>query len=474
MRPLVVLLILGALEGALAVSLVARGRATPATRALPPPGPSPVAADAAAPAASPTDAADGGALGHPLRVTALGWEIAAPGLLVNGGFASSPAVTSSGALPMVVRVASTPTDVEAALARGGADTEGADVAIVPLPVMVASYERLRALQPDVFFVTGWAEGREALTGRSAGGLSASLGGREVEVTGTPGTASAFLAAEVLALAGAEPERIRWVAPNGNPIGTEFAAVEREPATRDASARAVLLTTADATRLTPFVAVAPHSFASRHPDVLRRWATLWLAGTQRLHDDPADAARTIAAMQGAPDALALVSRLGMIGQSGLADNARVMGLSGRGAVTLSTLFHHAWRDWRAAGLLTTPEPDVAPLATDTVVALVRASPTRASETPTPPRPAVAGRPPLLTWRLPGARLDEGAVVETGGWIAGVFERATVQVRMRDAPALGRTVETVRARFGIAEARVAAVPVARSARGPLALVEAHLGR
>lgn len=461
---------LGALEAALGVALVARGQATPTPRAVPAPSRPSATADGST--ASPTTAGDGAASERPLGVIALGWEVAAPGLLANGGFAGSAGSGPSEEVASVVRVASSVAEVEAALARGGAHPEGADVAVLSLPVMVASYERLRALQPDVFFVTGWAEGREALTGRTAAGLAASLAGRDVEVTGTPGTASAFLAAEVLALAGAAPERIRWVAPENGPIRTEFAAVEREPATRDASERPVLLTTADATRLTPFVAVATHSFASRHPDTLRRWAAVWLAGTRRLHDDPADAARTISAMQGAPDALALVSRLGMIAPSGLADNARVMGLSGRGAVTLSALFRHAWRDWRAAGLLTTPEPDVAPLATDTVAALVRASPTRVGGEPAPtPRPGAPGRPALITWRLPGARLDEGAIVEAAGWIAGVFERAVVQVRMRDEPALGRTVEAVRARFGLADARVSA---ARAVRGPPATVEAYLGR
>lgn len=52
--------------------------------------------------------------------------------------------------------------VEGALARGGGDKDGADIAVVPFCELVASYERLRALSPEAFFVVGWSRGREAL------------------------------------------------------------------------------------------------------------------------------------------------------------------------------------------------------------------------------------------------------------------------------------------------------------------------
>jgi hypothetical protein len=151
----------------------------------------------------------------------------------------------------------------------------------------------------------------------------------------------------------------------------------------------------------------------------------------------------------------------------------MGLAGRGAVTLSTLFRHAWRDWRAAGLLMTPEPDVVPLATDTVTALVRASRTRPGDEPLLPRPLTPGRPALLTWKLPTARLDEAALTDATGWIAGVFERATLRVRLRDASALQRTTEAARTRFGLTDARVVAVRGAPAGRVSAASVEVQVG-
>ncbi len=145
---------------------------------------------------------------RPLRVTALGWDLAAPGLLANGG--ADPAPTSDfAAAGLEVHIA--PTDaassLEAALARGGEDKDGADIAILPLPTFVASYERLRALALDIFFVTGWSRGHEAIL---AGKAEWPTKG-EVKLAAIGGSPAAFVALWAFDLQGIAPGQVKLVA-----------------------------------------------------------------------------------------------------------------------------------------------------------------------------------------------------------------------------------------------------------------------
>ena len=319
-------------------------------------------APAASSSAEPPDAGPTKLLDRPLRVITLGWDLAAPGVLANGGLEPSP---SSDFVAAGVDTRIIATDVmnvvEAALARGGADKDGADVAIVPFSQFVASYERLRALTPEAFFILGWSRGREAVisTKDALPTLNDKGEPKEIKMIGTAGDPAAFLGLFALDAAGIPAGSVRLVASDTRPEDAALAAIDRDAAPADAARRNILLTTADASHLVPFVAVAQHGLLEKSKKALAVWARVWLDGTRKLASDSPTAARQIAAAPGAPEPIALLKRLGQTGSATLTDNARVGGLSGRGAVTLDSLFQRTWRIWRASGLLATPAPEAAP-------------------------------------------------------------------------------------------------------------------
>ena len=126
------------------------------------------------------------------------------------------ATSRAAGVPVSLRPVDAMASVEGALARGGADKEGADIAVVPFSDLVASYERLRALSPEVFFVVGWSRGREALVSTkealpsSADKPEAKSGDKPaVSMVGAPGDAATFLGLFAL---GAERLRPRRGAP----------------------------------------------------------------------------------------------------------------------------------------------------------------------------------------------------------------------------------------------------------------------
>lgn len=406
----------------------------------------------------PADAgADGGApkklLDRPLRVTALGWDLIAPALLENDGL--TPGKQSGfQAAGLEVRLGAV-TDmagVEKALARGGADEGGADVAVVPLPAFIASYERLRALSPEMFLVVGFSRGREALVSKKDALPEA--GAKDVKLAGVAGDPAAFLGLFVLDAAGVPPASVRLVPP-GEADSAALAAVVRGAAL--AGARP-LLTSADAPRLIPYVAVAPRGLLEGQRDALVALGRGWIAGSKKLAADPPAGARRVAAAAGASDPLSFVERLGEMAPASLADNARMAGLSGREALTLEALHQRAWALWRGVGALATPAPERSPIATEVIAALAL---TEGAEPPAAP----SGKPPagwekarpLLVHRQD--KLDEPALVASAGLLAATFERAAVRVGVLrgaavDAAATKRVIEAVVGRFDVPAARVVA--------------------
>ena len=427
-------------------------------------------ADLAPPSRAGSDAgpaADGAApraLDRPLRVVGLGWELLAPGLVANRGtMPGEGSLFTAEGLEAHISVAHRTVDVERALARGGADPAGADVAIVPLPALIASGERLRALEPRVFLVTGWSRGREALLASGEGGLARLPATGEVLVAGEEGTTAAFLALFVLDLAGVPSSRVRFVPPGEpNAATAPLAAVERGVAGgANEEGRTVVLTTADAARLIPYVAVAPRGFVEGHGAALEALARGWLRGVGDLGRDVPTAARRIAVLEGAPEALVLLERLGQIDAVGAADNARMVGLTGRSAATVEALFRHGWRVLREADVLTSPAPEQSPVSTATIELLVRGEPSLAPDASTTPplRPATGPIGPareqaaVLAWSAPAGPYDEEAVVSTVGFLAGVFEPLPVRVTLRADRGQGpELLSTARERFGLAEGRL----------------------
>src|SRR5262249_51462687 len=135
----------------------------------------------------------------------------------------------------------------------------------------------------------------------------------------------------------------------------IAAVDRDLVAADASRSKIWLTTADAPRLIPFVAVAPAALIEKSEQALVAWTRVTLLGASRLASEPPSAARQIAELPGAPDPLALLRRSGEIVPATLNDNSMFL-LQAKSPLSVSDLFSRTWSLWRGAGLIATPLPE----------------------------------------------------------------------------------------------------------------------
>ncbi len=429
------------------------------------PGSASASAGAVGSAAAAGDAGPVKLFDRPLRVVALGWDLAAPAILANGGIdpGEKSELTAAG-LEVHVTAVDSMNAVEGALARGGADRDGADVAVVPFSGLVASYERLRALSPEAFFVVGWSRGREALvSARDA--LPSPLDKPDpkadpkagVPLVGDAGDPATFLGLFALDANGIAPGGVHLVPPGARPEDAPLAAVDRD-APADTGRRNILITTADASRLIPFVAVAQHGLLEKSPKAIAAFTHVWLEGSKRLESDPPAAARQISGAQGAPEPIALLKRLGEISSASLADNARVFGLSGRGALTLEALFQQTWRIWRGASVLATPAPEAAPVNAAIIASLARGGVGVAQRAA--PRGAPANADTLrafVTFRQPEGKLDEPALLAALGLYADVFERSALRVGVIksggvDAAATKKLLDETAERFDVAPVRL----------------------
>jgi hypothetical protein len=251
------------------------------------------------------------------------------------------------------------------------------------------------------------------------------------VASARGSAESLSVLLLLAEMGVSPERVRFTA--SDDAAALLSAAEREGPDAELRARNRVpwLSTADASRLAPWVVVAPRGFVREHQPALTAWASAWLEGMDMLGRDVPAGARTIAAITGAPPLVDLLRRLGQIESIGLVEQAELAGLSGRGYVTLELLFRRAWSIDRATGLLSGPPPEVLPIATGTIATLVR------RETPTPlehaafraaPEPRVLASFPLTLPRTSrgGDASGTDTAVARLGFVAGVFPRSGLRI------------------------------------------------
>ncbi|MCU0656574.1 MAG: hypothetical protein MUF64_15375 [Polyangiaceae bacterium] len=410
--------------------------------------PSASAASSAPPAASSAGApAEAPALDRPLQVAVLGWELAVPLVVANQGLDPSPrSEFSKAGVGVKLGVSDRLSAIENALARGGADRDGADIALLSLPSFVAAYERLRALNPEIFFVVGWSRGRDALMADKEW-LTADLKG-PVALAGDDATPSLFLGLWSLGLAGFAPPQLKLL-PSSKASEAQASAQDRS-SPFEGPHRMALLSTADASRLIPYVAVAQRSLLERHGPSLVSWARGWLTGQKLVEADPAAAARSVGSTQGAPGPLPLLKGMGEIQPSSLADGVRAAGLSGRNAITLEGLFQQSWQVWKQAGVVTSPAPDAAPIAPGVLAALVRSE----GMPPAPGGPTRLGSDkgkPLLVVRHKDEP-DERALEAQIGLLAGAFERSAVRVARRDERKLKKLLESAQGTYDIAPGRL----------------------
>jgi hypothetical protein len=444
MRRVTPLLLLGMIGALVALMWIQRegDAATPAAPADKPADKPAVSTEKlAGPAEKPAPAKP--ALKRPMRTIALGWELLAPGVVASDGAYKAAGLEAS------FGHAASMDDIESALARGGGEAGGADLAIVPLASYVASYERLRALSPEVVFVIGWSRGREALFAADAQALAKLPATGEVKLAAASATApETFLALFLLDLAGVPASRVGIVDPQRAPLSAVYRTAKERPPGK------LLVTSADTPRLLPIVAVAPRGFIAGHAAELETWARVWLAGVGKLAGDVPAGGRLVAGMTGAPPVIGIIEALGQVEFASLRENAAAAGLSGRGALTLDELFRVTWRIWRDAGVLTTPVPEAAPLYAGVVASLVRGDPSAATEVPRARPAADDGKRPavLLVVRAPlakqGGKLDAEAFVTRIGLVAGVFDRLPLRVAVRDdAKTAQLLADMARDRFGL---------------------------
>jgi len=437
--------------------------------------------DGAAPDAGNGDAAGAVAAGDaggphvdkPLRVAALGWELVAAG----AALAPPPGADASAASQtMELAPEASLEAIEARLARGGADPQGADIAVLPLPAFVASFERLRALEPRAFLVVGFSHGREEVRAASNALLKPPPAAEEVKLvalgpaTATDATARAagsesatVLGLFALDLLGVAPSRIRLVAPGAEDAKTaSFAAVVKGAA--DDRPRA--FSTADASRLVPIVAVAPKATIDAREAALREWSKAWLEGLSRARSDVPGVARRLAAKEalplaagvgGAPEALVLVERLGQIENTGLDQQTSLIGPLAKGAATLDVLTQRTWQVARGGGLTAAAAPE--PLPIDTRVVSMIAPPPKDA----PALPATEGDAGVTFGPLPAGAVAQVAYRAAEGdseklaaeiaFLSAVFERGVFRITAKGGEKQARAIAAAAQGKGVSSSRMA---------------------
>ena len=343
------------------------------------------------------------------------------------------------------------------------------MAIMPLPVFIAAYEQLRALSPKIFFVFGWSHGHEALLSFQDDPLLKLPRSRDVQLVTEPRSPSHFFGLYILDLAGVPPNRIEAV-DRGERVADSIAFAALRQAARGqpagAATRRFVVTTADASRLIPYVAVAPDGTVNTEPDALRALCSIWLTGVEELRSDVPAAARKIASIRGSPEALELLGLMGRVESSTLRENAEIAGLSGRGAITIDALFENTWRIWRAADVVTSPLPEKVPATSNIISALVRRGSSMADGAggtlgeQEPSRRTTgsgSGTPqPILVHRIEDRRMSDDDLASRVGTLAGVFGPLSLRLAIPgDSTSRAKTIiESVRDRFGVAENRLKA--------------------
>jgi hypothetical protein len=388
----------------------------------------------------------------PLKVVTYGWELAAPGPLVTTPIELSPETALDA--------------VEARLARGGADPQGADIAIEPLPAFVASFDRLRALEPRAFLVVGFSRGREevhgVLTKPPPGAdevkLAALSPSNAAEARAFGSETATVVGLFALDLLGVPPSRIRFVAPgSADAKAAPFSAITKG-APDD---RRLAFSTADVSRLVPLVAVAPKAVLDARPDAVRDWAKAWLDAIARSRADIPGLARRLAAKEGlplspgvggAPDALVLVERLGQLDAVAIEQAGTLLGPLARGPVTLETLMQRTWPLARAAGMAANAAPEPLPIDARVIGAI---GPREAAPSPAPSFGAISPNAvPLLAYRATTG--DTDAVAQQMQFLAGVFERASFRVSAKGGAKAATAIAAAAAEKGVAAARIATAP------------------
>jgi hypothetical protein len=365
-------------------------------------------------------------LDRPLRIGALDWSSVAAAIRQNDGTRLEPskaaddgAFTRAGVLVSIGTFAGLDA-AKRALAVGGADPKGLDVLIAPLPDALGAIEPLRALELEIFLVSAWSEGGFDVAATEP--FTKLVG--PVALLGEGAWSSDFLARLALEVSGLDVDTSSdFDAGSADPF------VWAGPHTRASSIPAgasIVLSTADASRLVPIVAVAPRALLTGEADVMARWASVWLEAEQKLAADAAGVARFVATQKGAPEPLELVARLGERTSVTRAENVEVFAAGRAGSSQLEWLVKRSWNTLRSAGRLAQPLPEKLPVDGSIVKQIARASDVvPESGPPSWSEAAVAAATPALRIPLRKGMSNAEIAPELVHW-ARAFPRAAFRI------------------------------------------------
>lgn len=415
---------------------------------------------------------------RPLRVTALGWELVAAGAALaapDGGVTAGP--------PIEIAPETALDQIEARLGRTGTDAVGADIAVMPLPAFVVAYDRVRRLDLRAFVIVGFSRGRDEVHAAPGALLRAPPAADEVKLIAfapaTAGDAAArangsesatMLGLFALDLLGVPPARVRFVAPgSADAKGASFAAIVRG-ASDD---RKLAFSTADATSLVPIVAIASKKLLDESEGKMKDFTRAWLDGIARANKDASNVARRLANKEavplgagigGAPEAIALLDRLGQIEPVALDKQRLFIGPDAKGAVSLETLMQRTWQLAKAGGLTTAGAPD--PLPIDPRIATIAPAPPSPKSSPESDggadagaatfAPLPPGATPVVLYRAVDPSADNASVVSQIGFLSAVFERAAFRVSAKGGEKSARAIATMaRDKYSLPATRLATV-------------------
>ncbi len=388
--------------------------------------------DARAPeagATAPMEAAAPIVPSNKLRLAVLSWELAAP---IAG---MDPAMVEA-------TVLSVPQGVETRLARGGDDTEGADLAVVPLAEFISMYDRLRALEPSVVAIAGYSHGKEELT--APGDAAAPKAG---ETVGTSGEAAAtMLSIYALDFMRTDVSKVKLVS---DPADVANAAWVTGP--HAATKKRIVLSSADASRLLPAVIIAPRRTREAKKADLVKFVAAWFEGTARVRGNAPGVAKELEARKaplfsGASEkpqgALAIVERLGQIEWTTPQDNTDAFGITESKVMHVDDLMTLSWRLLRTAGVIAASTPAQLPITKDIVAEAAKVTPPPPGDAPKAPAELMddAGAPKglnvLLTRRYDD--LDEATLLADIAQTARLFDHGIVRVTTRGGDKASRTL------------------------------------
>jgi hypothetical protein len=348
-----------------------------------------------------------------------------------------------------------------------------------LPAFVQAYDRLRALELRAFLVVGFSHGREEVHAGPGALLKPPPAADEVKLVALGPSTSADATAKsagsesatvlglfALDLLGVPGARTRMVAPGTPEAKGAFLSALVRGAPDD---RRLAFSSADASRLVPIVMVAPKSQLDATDGKLQSLARTWLDGIERSRKDASSVARRLATKEalplaagvgGAPEAIALLDRLGQIEPVDLAQQRGLIGVATKGPVTLASLTQRTWRLARAGGLVSSAAPSPLPID-ERIASAIAPPPSEASPSPADAGAGDAGAfaklpsqaTPLVAYRAVDASADAASVAAQIAFLAGVFEHAGFRVSAKGGEKAARAIAAAaRDGFNVAPERL----------------------